>query len=197
MEKKEQWKKYRETHKEELKKKKKKWDKENADHVKEYSIKNKGKRDLAQKKYREAHREELRAKRDKEYHKKYFQENKESIYEKRRENLNNPNSKIAYVLRNRFSSIIRRGSLKFNGSKTKKSKELLGCSIEYFKEYIESLFEEGMTWENHGEWHFDHIRPIASFDLTNEGQVKECFYYINFQPLWAKDNLSKGSKFCL
>ena len=51
-----------------------------------------------------------------------------------------------------------------------------------------------MTWDNHGEWHIDHIKPCASFDLTDADQQRECFNYTNLQPLWAKDNLSKGAK---
>lgn len=76
-------------------------------------------------------------------------------------------------------------------------KELLGCSIPEFKEYISTLFQEGMTWENNTPdgWHLDHIRPVASFihlkDDVNE--QLECFHYTNYQPLWARDNMSKGS----
>lgn len=51
-----------------------------------------------------------------------------------------------------------------------------------------------MTWENKHLWHIDHIRPCASFDLTIPEQQRQCFKYLNCQPLWAKDNLSKGDK---
>ncbi len=51
-----------------------------------------------------------------------------------------------------------------------------------------------MTWENHGEWHIDHIIPI-SWGKT-ESEVIELNHYTNFQPLWAKDNLSKGNRWC-
>ena len=50
-----------------------------------------------------------------------------------------------------------------------------------------------MNWGNRKKWHLDHIRPCASFDLSDINQQKECFHYSNFQPLWAKDNISKGS----
>ena len=72
--------------------------------------------------------------------------------------------------------------------------ELLGCDLEYFKEWIEDQFEDGMTWENHGEWHLDHVKPLASFDLTDPEQVEEASIFFNFQPLWAEDNLKKGAK---
>ena len=49
-----------------------------------------------------------------------------------------------------------------------------------------------MTRENHGECHYDHMRPCASFDLTDPEQQKQCFHYTNLQPLWAKDNPSKS-----
>jgi len=52
-----------------------------------------------------------------------------------------------------------------------------------------------MTWENHGEWHIDHIKPCSLFNLLNEDEQKKCFHYTNLQPLWASENLSKGCKY--
>ena len=70
---------------------------------------------------------------------------------------------------------------------------LTGCaSWNELKIYLESKFSNGMTWENMGEWHIDHIKPCYSFDLTDEKQQMECFHFTNLQPLWAKDNLSKN-----
>lgn len=51
-----------------------------------------------------------------------------------------------------------------------------------------------MTWENYGEWHLDHIKPLVSFDLTKRVQFLETCHYTNYQPLWAKDNLTKSGK---
>ena len=73
--------------------------------------------------------------------------------------------------------------------------ELLGCSFEELKAYIESLFVDGMNWENMGMWHIDHIIPLAAFDLSVEINQKLAFNYKNLQPLWAKDNLKKGAKY--
>ena len=72
----------------------------------------------------------------------------------------------------------------------------LGCSIEYLKAYLEGQFEPGMTWDNwaHDGWHIDHIRPLASFDLTDPEQFKQAVHYTNLQPLWAKDNFKKGRR---
>jgi hypothetical protein len=81
-------------------------------------------------------------------------------------------------------------------SKSKSTLELLGCTMDQLKQYIETLFKPGMTWGNHGKfgWHLDHIIPCSSFDLTDVEQQKKCFHYTNLQPLWAKDNIKKGSK---
>lgn len=81
-------------------------------------------------------------------------------------------------------------------TKFKRSSELLGCSVDFLKNHLESLFLDGMTWENYGYhgWHIDHILPCASFDLSDELQLKKCFHWTNLQPLWKFDNLSKGSK---
>lgn len=70
--------------------------------------------------------------------------------------------------------------------------KLIGCTIEHLQSYFEPLFTPGMTWDNYGEWHIDHIRPCASFDLTDPAQQRECFHYTNLQPLWAEDNIRKS-----
>jgi hypothetical protein len=72
--------------------------------------------------------------------------------------------------------------------------ELVGCSPQFLAQHIESLFQPGMSWERFDEIHIDHIRPIASFDLSDPEQQRQCFHYTNLQPLWAKDNMSKGAK---
>ena len=79
----------------------------------------------------------------------------------------------------------------------------LGCSIDELKQRFESMFYpnpetgETMTWDNYGfyGWHIDHIKPLDSFDIADPEQFKEACYYTNLQPLWAKDNLKKGSKY--
>lgn len=80
--------------------------------------------------------------------------------------------------------------------KATKTFELLGCTSKQLKQYLESQFQEGMTWENYGygddKWYIDHIIPCASFDLSNLEQQKICFHYTNLQPLWQFDNLKKS-----
>ena len=70
----------------------------------------------------------------------------------------------------------------------------LGAGIDEIKEHIESRFEDGMTWSNHGEWHIDHIVPLKFNSPTLEEQVQR-LHYTNLQPLWAKDNLAKNNKY--
>jgi hypothetical protein len=94
-------------------------------------------------------------------------------------------------LRSRINSIIR------NNVKSKSTIKLLGCTIDYLKEYLESQFQPGMTWENYGKdgWHIDHIIPCSKFDLSDPYCQKICFNFLNLQPLWEKENCSKGNKF--
>jgi len=80
-----------------------------------------------------------------------------------------------------------------DGQKSGKTLEDLGCSIPHFKLYIENQFENGMSWDNYGEWHLDHVMPLAKFDLTNRTQFLEAANWLNYQPLWASKNLSKGA----
>lgn len=81
-----------------------------------------------------------------------------------------------------------------DGKQVLSSFALIGCSIDDLKEHLENQFQSGMTWQNFGEWHIDHIRPCASFDLTDPKQQQECFHYTNLQPLWAAENISKNDK---
>ena len=83
--------------------------------------------------------------------------------------------------------------------KSARTLELLGCTVEELRAHLEAQFKPGMTWENQGYrgWHIDHIRPCASFDLTDLEQQKLCFHYTNLQPLWAEENIRKGAKFRL
>ena len=81
------------------------------------------------------------------------------------------------------------------GIKLESFDEILGCTIREAREHFEQKFEPGMSWQNHGEWHIDHIRPLASFDLTDPEERMKAGHYTNLQPLWAKDNLSKGCKY--
>lgn len=97
----------------------------------------------------------------------------------------------------RIKKTLQRSILKSLGAfkKSAGTEELLGCSMGRFMEYLHAHFEEGMSFYNHGEWHIDHKRPCASFNLANEREQKMCFNWLNLQPLWAIDNLRKGAKY--
>jgi len=92
---------------------------------------------------------------------------------------------------------VRIGHIVRGSTKSGSTLELLGCDLESFKQYIEKQFTEGMTWENYGQWHIDHIKPCACFNLQLKREQKLCFNYTNLQPLWAKDNLKKGAKYVI
>jgi len=80
-------------------------------------------------------------------------------------------------------------------TKSASTMELLGCTARQCNAHLESQFAVGMSWDNRAEWHIDHIRPCASFDLSLPEHQRACFHYSNLQPLWARDNLSKGAKY--
>lgn len=79
--------------------------------------------------------------------------------------------------------------------KSDRTLALLGCSIAEFRAHIEAQWSQGMGWENWGRgpgsWQLDHIRPLASFDLVDELQQRECFHFTNYQPLWSLENSTK------
>jgi hypothetical protein len=93
----------------------------------------------------------------------------------------------------RIRSIISRQISKNNFKKLKKTEDIIGCSFKEFKTHLESKFDDNMNWKNYGEWHLDHIIPISY--AKKEEEIYELNHYTNFQPLWAKDNLSKGNRF--
>jgi hypothetical protein len=80
------------------------------------------------------------------------------------------------------------------GGKSKHSIEYLGCNIDEFKDHIGAQFKPGMTWDNHGEWHIDHIVPIK-YENPSIEEVMERLHFTNTQPLWADENISKGNRF--
>jgi len=82
-----------------------------------------------------------------------------------------------------------------NKSKRGSAVELLGCTIDELITRFETLFVDGMSWANHGDWHIDHIRPLSSFDLEDPQQLAVACHFTNLQPLWAFDNISKGGRY--
>lgn len=121
--------------------------------------------------------------------KKYNERNREqrNLYERDRKR-NNIQLRIIHNLRSRINKVITKGR------KSKHTIELLGCSIDEFKDHIESLFVSDMNWNNYGKWHIDHIIPCSVFDLENSEEQDICFHHTNLQPLWANDNISKSNR---
>ena len=101
-----------------------------------------------------------------------------------------PSGRLRKTVMNRIWSAMKRQRVNDVGSFS-----MVGCSVEFLRRYIEAKFEAGMTWDNYGEWHVDHIRPCASFDLSDKEQVIQCFNWRNLQPMWASENSSKGSNY--
>jgi hypothetical protein len=164
---------YRKNNKEKIKEQSKKYYKRTKEERKKYNQKwhqeNKAKHRAKIKEWIDKHREELNA-RDRE--------------RRKADNL--------YRLRNNLRNVIRRIFLNGKFLKNKSTEEILGCTYEFFKEYIEAKFTNGMTWDNYGKWHIDHIIPLSS--AKTEEEMYMLSRYTNMQPLWAKDNLSKGHK---
>lgn len=154
-----------------------------------------------QRRYKENNRELLRSKsaeyratnieKVRAYKKAYREKNRAKInsYEKQRRN-SDSTYRMLTNMRTRLSKVLKT----HKGVKKDSTMDLLGCTLEQFKEHISSQFTDGMTLENYGEWHIDHIRPCASYNLSNENDQKECFHYSNLQPLWAEDNIRKSDK---
>tara|TARA_R100000458_G_scaffold46375_1_gene44833 strand:- start:20 stop:682 length:663 start_codon:yes stop_codon:yes gene_type:complete len=176
--------------------------------AKAYYQENKEKINLRQKVYREANKEKISLQ-----CKAYYQANKEKInlrgkawYQENKEKRNavglayqknrlktDPTYRLIRNMRSRMNHALR------GKDKSKSTMQLRGCTIDEFWLHLEKQFQPGMTRENHGFgegcWHVDHIKPCSSFDLSDPEQQKICFHYTNCQPLWQRDNLSKGAKF--
>jgi hypothetical protein len=80
-----------------------------------------------------------------------------------------------------------------NNAKANKTIHILGCSIPFLKDYLQSKFLPTMTWENYGRyWHIDHIIPCSSFNLSKKEEQEKCFHYTNLQPLFAVTQTING-----
>jgi hypothetical protein len=70
--------------------------------------------------------------------------------------------------------------------------EYLGCTVEFFKNYIQSLLKPGMTIENKEprKWHLHHIKYCHRFNLKDPEQQKLCFHYTNIVPMWEDEHMA-------
>ncbi len=102
----------------------------------------------------------------------------------------NPNARLASYLRTRVREVV----LNNLGIRAGSAVRDLGCTVAELKLYLEARFAPGMSWGNYGAWHLDHIKSLASFDLTDREQFLRACHYTNLQPLWAIDNIKKGAR---
>ncbi len=128
----------------------------------------------------------------KEYQEKWRNDNKLKI----REYVNDKNKNDTHRKTCNISRSLLGRVLKLTGKKKKlKTCEILGYTAKELRDHIESLFQDGMTWENHGEWHIDHIYPISLLIKQGVNDPAQINCLLNLQPLWAGDNLAKSNKF--
>lgn len=157
----------------------------------------------SKKEYREKNKENMRA-----YLKTYYKENREQlliavkayyakpeIAEKRKEYIRQWTRDFLKTEAGTLANAMRKMVHRCVKNKRDRTHDVIGYRSAELKARLESLFLEGMTWENHGEWHIDHIKPIAAFHKEGVTCPKIINALENLQPLWAFDNLSKGAKY--
>ena len=125
-----------------------------------------------------------KSKKGKDYNKKYRKKEYKEKYGK------DPIFTLKLTLRNRLKNALKK---EFKRGRTL---DMLGCSIEEFKLYLENKFTPEMDWSNYGSyWELDHIKPCDLFDLSNLEEQKKCFIFTNIQPLEITENRKKSNKY--
>ena len=159
-------KKYYESNKEKISEYYSEWKKNKKEHLKEY-----------QKKWRKENREKLR-------------ETKRN-YEKTRKH-NDPLYKLIANFRTAIYQVLKENSIQKNGHYF----EVLQYTPEDLIAHLENQFTDGMSWENYGEWHVDHLLPISLHNIQEIGdeEFMKCWSLSNLQPLWADENIRKSNK---
>lgn len=172
---KEYYKKYKELHKNEISARRKERYKNNIEKEREYK-----------KKYYYTHQEQIKAQ-----DKIYYQRNKKTILQKQREKRKNDSK---FKVKKQIRTMIWNSFNRNGHTKKKKSEKILGCSLDYFYNYLLQTFKEnyGYEWDKIEPVHIDHIKPI-SLATTEEEVIKLC-HYTNLQLLKAHDNLQKSNK---
>ena len=126
-----------------------------------------------------------------EYQKRYQSENKDKRNKQLSERRQND---VIFRLTTNIRNLINNSFYESGYSKKSKTQEILGCSYDEFKIYLESKFENWMTWENRGiytgelnmGWDIDHVMPLSNAQSENE--IVELNHYTNLQPLCTKIN---------
>lgn len=187
---------WRERHPQKVREENRKYRENNSEKIKEYAKKYREKK-KAQKltltvspkqqltaEERKAKRREAKKKHYAKYPGKLAAEKK-----KRYDRLKNtPEFKITRNLRKRLKKVLKK--------KTQLGDfvNLIGCSVTELKLHLESQFQEGMNWDNYGEWHIDHIKPICAFNLNDALEVARINHYTNLRPLWKEENCAKAAR---
>jgi hypothetical protein len=128
---------------------------------------------------------------EREKNKKYYHDNKE-VLRKRNNKWKNDKRKNDGFYRMKINLRHRIREYLLGESQGKRTMEIVGLDKMNFKLYIENKFVDGMSWENYGDWHLDHIIPLCTG--KNNQEVLALNHYTNLQPLWAIDNLKKNRK---
>jgi len=98
---------------------------------------------------------------------------------------------------NRKMRVSMNHSLKYNGSKNGFHWfDLVNYDVNDLIKHLEKQFQDGMSWDNYGEWHIDHKIPISVFNFSSPDHIdfKKCWALKNLQPMWASENISKHNK---
>jgi len=159
------------------------WHKANRERVREHKRKSASKPHIKQR--RKEYFASIRHK-FKGYQKTYVERHPEKRKASAERYNKTPKARLAAAIRSRLSSALK--------SKKESTLTCLGCTPQFFKKYLEAQFLPGMTWDNFGKWHMDHIVPLSAFDLTDPNQMRVACNWTNIRPLWAKANLRKSSK---
>ena len=107
------------------------------------------------------------------------------IYQKKKYDLD-LNFRLSFILRTSLARGLKRGK--------SAALEYLGLPLSEFIAYIESRFQSGMSWDNYGKWHLDHIIPLSKFNLDRKEEIVKACNWSNFQPLWAIENFKKNNR---
>ena len=129
---------------------------------------------------------------EREKRKNYYHKNKETERKKNNEWKKN-NLKIDPLERMKKNIRDRIREYLTGDNKSKRTFDIIGLDKQKFKSYIENNFTEGMSWENYGKWHLDHIKPLCLSE--NEEDLIKLNHYTNLQPLWSEDNIKKNRKY--
>ena len=132
-----------------------------------------------------------------EYNKKWRTENVDKWRKTKRDYERNRKARDPlYKLINNFRTAIYQVLKENNINKNGHYFEILKYTPEDLISHLETKFTNGMTWDNYGEWHVDHVKPISSYIILEIGddEFMNCWSLNNLQPLWGKENISKSNK---